>query len=165
MRNLFFIAALLCASVNIASAQVVAHDNAERDLKTVQDARSAYLKGDWAALQALLTPNAMAYGVAGRDSLTGTELIQYWKTEREPGVTVALGKGPVLPLNMADGPQKGDWVFEWNQHTTTKDGKKVVFPFHLVYSMKEGKIARLFYYYNEAAIMKQEGWKFTPPNK
>jgi hypothetical protein len=31
--------------------------------------------------------------------------------------------------------------------------------------MKEGKIARLFYYYNEAAIMKQEGWKFTPPNK
>jgi ketosteroid isomerase-like protein len=155
-----FSAPLLC------QAQTVMHPNAESNVKTVRDAQSAFLKGDWAALQALLAPNAKAYQVAGRDSLTGPELIQYWRTDRESGATVALGKGLFLPLNMPDGPQKGDWVFEWNQQAiTNKAGKKAVFPYHAVFKIKDGKIEMILFYYDAASIMKQQGWTLTPPGK
>ncbi len=168
MKKLLFLAGLLCATTNIVSAQMVAeHANAQRDLANYKAARTAYVSGDWTAYLSFFTADAMAYGVGGgQDSMKVADLVARQKTDRDKYTSVAVQNGPLLPLNVASGPQKGDWVFDWNRHTAVrKDGGKESFPYHIVCQMVDGKCRRIWYYYNEAPVMAQQGWKFTPPNK
>jgi hypothetical protein len=166
MRNLFFIAALLCASVSITSAQTVEHPNAQRDVNNFKAARTAYNTGDWTAYLSFFTADAMAYNVGGLDSIKVTDLVARQKADRDKYTSVTTGNGTILPLNVAEGRLQGDWILEWNKHTAVrKDGSKESFQYHIACQMIDGKCRRITYYYDEASLMKQQGWKFTPPNK
>lgn len=166
MRNLFFIAALLCVATNIASAQTVEHPNAQRDVNNFKAARTAWNSGDWTAYLTFFTADAMAYGVGPQDSMKVVDLVASQKASRDKYTSVTVGNGAILPLNVAEGGLKGDWILEWNQHTAVrKDGGKESFRYHISCQMMDGKCRRITYYYNEAPVMMQQGWKFTPPNK
>ncbi|MBP6811839.1 MAG: hypothetical protein KA138_09985 [Saprospiraceae bacterium] len=164
MRNLFFLAALLCAAVNIAAAQTVAHPNAQRDIDNFKAARTAWNSGDWAAYLTFFTADAMAYGVGPQDSMKVVDLVASQKASRDKYASVKVGNGAILPVNVAEGGLKGDWILEWNQHTAVrKDGGKESFRYHISCQMVDGKCRRITYYYNEAPVMRQQGWEFTPP--
>mgnify|MGYP000116379053 CR=1 FL=1 len=171
MKNTFHYSFWLFASLLFTfnfslSAQVVQHPNAERDTKMAQEARAAYVKGDWDKYKASFTANAMAYNVEGKDSMTVAEWITSSKAYRANLTSVALGDGPILPLSIAEGAFAGDWIFEWNDHSVVqKDGKKVSFLYHLVSKLKDGKIERITFYYDAARILQQQGWTFTLPAK
>jgi hypothetical protein len=159
----------LCAALLLhfsIFAQTVQHPNADRDLKLAQERRVAYNKGDWKAFEAGFTADAMAYNVNGKDSLTAAEWIVSAKADRATMKSIAIGNGPILPLNIAEGPFSGDWIFEWNDHMATyKNGKKVSFPYHIACHLKDGKIDQIRFYADGSRIMQQQGWTMTPPKQ
>ena len=167
MRKPFFLAALFCAVANIASAQaVVEHPNARRDVANFIAARTAYNSGDWDAYLTFFTADAMAYNIGGLDSIKVVDLVARQKADRDKYTSVTVGAGSILPLSVAGGREKGDWILEWNRHTAVrKDGGKESFLYHISCWMMDGKCRRITYYYNEAPVMLQQGWEFTPPNK
>ncbi|MBK8428254.1 MAG: hypothetical protein IPL27_20860 [Lewinellaceae bacterium] len=164
MRNLFFLAALLCAAVNIAAAQTVAHPNAQRDIDNFKAARTAWNSGDWAAYLTFFTADAMAYGVGPQDSMKVVDLVASQKASRDKYASVKVGNGAILPVNVAEGDQKATGFWSGTKHTAVrKDGGKESFRYHISCQMVDGKCRRITYYYNEAPVMRQQGWEFTPP--
>ncbi len=98
MRNLFFLAALLCAAVNIASAQTVAHPNAQRDIDNFKAARTAWNSGDWAAYLTFFTADAMAYGVGAQDSMKVADLVAILENRRPAAISMPVLGWATVPF-------------------------------------------------------------------
>ena len=142
---------------------VVDNPNAEADMKVLGDFVNALAAGDPAKLKSLMGDKFMMYGPSAADSSNAEQYVKGWveggfknSTDRKVGFVTQTFK--VLKGDLA-----GAWVSQWGDYTFTQEGKTIKVPFQCTARIADGKIANARIYFDNTYILKQLGYKVTPP--
>lgn len=142
------------------------YPNVQKDIKTLQSTIKAYENGNWDQLRANLDENAMIYNLGSFDSLTVDQTIEYWTKGRESAIPMIAEDGIWLGVSVSEGPRKGNWILHWGNNTLKyPDGQTISFPYHLATLMKDDKIYRIYFYYDNGRIIRSLGYSIDPPVK
>lgn len=178
-RHLFksvIISALLALSV--VSSTATAHGStADKNKELVARYLQAEHTGDVAAMDAMLTDDAVSYW--GADGASSKERMlksvkDHWDVYKYGGKhydrTRAIAV--TVPDDGKRGRTKGDWVFEWGNlaidYPASPDygpAKTATFAIHSAYLIENGKIKRIDTYFNHEDIMRQLGYKMLSPTE
>lgn len=164
---------LVCITVlipRISNAQepvvTLEFQNAAKALEVVQAYTKALQAGDVATMDALLAPGAMIYGLGGAlDSLTKAQHKEYY-TNSTNQFKHSLSQEIYLPVKVTNNWNEGEWVLSWGtntlRHKTT--GKTFNVPYHTAGVIENGKIARLYYWYDMLNVLRGQGYEVKPPS-
>jgi hypothetical protein len=131
----------------------------------------ALFSGDVPSGAAMLADNFKQYGPALADSLDRQQTIDLWNkrwSEQLSSVKYSEAEAIAITLKPETSPNNaGDWVLKWgNIKADYKDGSASInFNIHFAFKVENGKITRIFDYYNVADILTQQGFTFVPPAK
>ena len=140
------------------------YPGAQKDLSTAKATVKAYQEGNWENLRANLKEDAIIYGLGNYDSLNVDETISYWIKGRKAATPTLAEDETWITARIAEGPQKGNWVFHWGINTLTyEDGEKITFPYHVSMRMEDNKVAETHFYYDNMKIIRKMGYAISPP--
>ena len=140
-------------------------DNAMQDVEILRNYVNYIAKEDIKNMDAMLADDVMVYGLASpNDSLTKQ---QHYAANEEAFKNMDLSIGSEIYLAVETDEQApvgaGEWAFAWGQVTakdkTTKRATTV--PYHMVARIDNGKISRLFFYYDTLAFASVQGYALT----
>jgi ketosteroid isomerase-like protein len=140
----------------------------EKNKAIVEKYIQAVMSGDQKTVSELLSDDFKGYGPYQSDSTNKTqELENFSKNWNERFKTIDYKPVYSLTNTVNDGRLMGDWVLSWGTlNVSYKNGRApVTFSAHIVFKLKDGKIALIGNYWNSADIMKQQGFKFVPPEE
>jgi ketosteroid isomerase-like protein len=172
MRIFKIILALVCVMAlmpGISKAQepvvTLEFQNAAKALEVVKAYTKALQAGDVAAMDALLAPGAMVYGLGGGlDSLTKAQHKEYY-TNSTNQFKHSLSQELYLPVKVTNNWNEGEWVLCWGVNTIEHKatGKSNRIPYHTAAVVVNGKIARLNYWYDMLNLLRGQGYEVKPP--
>lgn len=142
-------------------------DNAATANELLQNYVKALQTGDVATMNAQLADNAMVYGLGGGlDSLNVAEHKEYF-TNSTSTYKHVITQDLYLPVKVTNNWYEGEWVLAWGTDTITdkKTGKSSTIPYHSANLVQNGKIIRVFYYYDMLNVLETQGYTITPPSK
>lgn len=140
----------------------------ERNKAIVEKYIQAVMSGDQKTVSELLAEDFKGYGPNRSDSTNKAQEIANFITNwNERFKTIDYQPDYSLTNTVNDGRLMGDWVMSWGTlKATYKNGRApVTFSIHTVFRLKDGKINLIRNYWNSADIMKQQGFKFVPPEE
>ena len=169
LKITFITALLLMLTPSISTAQKSTMDfeNAASITTLVSKYVTALQKGDVNTMNAELSKDAMTYGAGGGlDSLTVKQHKEYFM-ESTSKYNHAISRDIYLPVKVTDNWNEGEWVLVWGTNTVTnkKSGVIIPIPFHIAFLVADGKISKMYYFYDMLNIMSKEGWSITPPKE
>ena len=120
------------------------------------------------AMSNLLADNYKGYGPSDGDSTNKEEAIKNWKYNAEHLYeSIKYSRHFNIAVTVKEGEEAlpGDWVSNWAYLTIKyKDGRGPVHVYvNAVYKIENGKITLSRTMYNEADVLRQLGYQFTPP--
>jgi len=70
-----------------------------------------------------------------------------------------------LPIKVNNIENEGEWILFWGTNTVTdkKTGKVIPIPYHTTNKVKNGKIVKVYYYYDMLIIAQSQGFKIRIP--
>jgi hypothetical protein len=165
MKKMIFPAILLLA---LASCSKSARDTVGEQNKTlVQKYVDAIVKGDTSNLESFLAAQFMGYGPAMKDSSDRQkEIDSFKKNWRDSWSSVKFDRAAIVAFTLPPGEKNpGDWVADWATITVNykNAAPPVTFNWHGVSRVKDGKIERIFAFYDVNDILIQQGFTVTPP--
>jgi len=142
-------------------------ENGESALQLVKNYTHGLKEASPAKMSKLLAKDAMVYGLGnGMDSLTVKQHKEYFTSSFDT-YQHALSGELFLPLKVTDNWNAGEWVLAWGTNTLThkKTGKKSTVPYHSASLVENGKISRIYFYYDLLNIFETQGYTITAPSK
>ncbi len=141
---------------------VIQNPDAEADMKVVGDYVKALVSGDLDKAKTLLAPNFMGRGPSSLDSANTEKTVANWqanyKVQSDRKVGFVTQSHKVLSGNL-----KGNWVSLWGTYTFTQMEKTISIPFQYTAKVADGKIVRDLIYFDNLSVVRQLGYKLTPP--
>ncbi len=173
MKKLFITAiAIIILAVASCTPPAPAVDTVgEQNKVLVQKYFDAITTGDLTATAAMLADDYKAYGPARSDSSDRQKTLDNWKKSwDEQFSAVKYDEAVALAITVKPETNKGaagDWVLKWGSVSVDyKNGSpSVKFNLHVATRVTNGKIDRVYDYYNVADILTQQGYTFVPPVK
>lgn len=142
----------------------VNYPNVKNDIETVRATIEAYENGNWEQLRTHMNDDAMVYNLGSFDSLTVDQTVNYWTKGRESAIPKISEDGIWLGVAVSEGPREGNWILHWGNNTLTyPNGETISFPYHLATLMKDKKIYRIYFYYDNGRIIRDLGYSIDPP--
>ena len=141
---------------------IIQNPNAEADIKVVGDYVKALVSGDLDKAKSLLAPNFMGRGPSSLDSANTEKTMTNWQanykvqSDRKVGFVTQSHK-------VLSGNYKGTWVSLWGTYTFTQMEKTISIPFQYTAKVADGKIVRDTIYFDNLSVVRQLGYKLTPP--
>lgn len=126
----------------------------------------AVVKGDIKTMEELLTDDYRGYGPGIADSVNKVKEIENWKRNMDSlYVSIKYDRYGTLSTRVDSGRVAGDWVFDWARITLNYKSVEppVTFWSHAVFRIKDGKINLSRVFYDRHDILRQRGYKLTPP--
>lgn len=125
----------------------------------------ALTKGDHDVVASLLADDFISYGPKLNDSLNRMQTLEKFKQDWETIQSVSYDRYATFSTHVPEGRVAGDWVFDWGLVSFTYNNGMPSWTtwWHGVYMIKDGKIIAERGFFNEADIMQQLGFTFTPP--
>jgi ketosteroid isomerase-like protein len=158
----FSTSAIVKAQTPAYKDNVVQNPNAEADIKVVGDYIKALVSGDLDKAKTLLAPNFMGRGPSQLDSANTEKTVANWqanyKVQLERKVRFVTQSHKVL-----SGNYEGTWVSLWGTYTFTQTEKAISIPFQLTAKVADGKIVSDRIYFDNLSVVRQLGYKLTPP--
>jgi predicted SnoaL-like aldol condensation-catalyzing enzyme len=143
---------------------VIENPDAETDIKVVSDYVNALVNNEMAKAEQLLAEKYIGYGPAINDSINKQNSMDSWKeihkVRTDQKVSFVTQSFRVLQGNL-----KGDWVSQWGNYSFTQNGKTVKLPYQYTARVANGKINRSSIYFDNLSVLKQLGYKVTPPKQ
>ena len=166
MKRLLF-TLILCPTVFFAQTSTLEFKNSKTALATVQKYVKALQNGDVATMDAQLTSDAMIYNLGGAVDSTNVAGHSAYYTRSTTTNDHKFARDFYLPVKVTDSWNEGEWVLSWgtNVVTSKKDGTQIPVPFHTAAMIENGKIKRLYYFYDMLNILKNQGFIIQPPSK
>ena len=137
-------------------------DNKDEMIQKVEAFVNAGFKGDTESMKAIMSDDYYQFPPGtGEDSLSRDEALEDWKGLSEGWENLSW-KG--ISTCVRDENSGNTVVFLWGQAGGKQktSGKDVSFMNHGVYVFKEGKIFRVYSYYDTATLGRQLGMKMVP---
>lgn len=183
MKHYLFIiligGAVACTNGNSADPSAektaTANNSGEQNKSIVTKFMDAELRGDTAAMSALMTDNYIQYGLGVNDNADKAKTLagvqHHWEVYKYGGKRYKPIETLAVTTNQdgGRGRGKGDWVLLWGDLATdypsTPDyGNKAItatFAYHAAYRVTNGKIDTRTIYFNHEDIMRQLGYKMV----
>ena len=120
---------------------------------------------DTQVMSDLLADNYVGYGPSFSDSTNKEQAIANWKDVAENLYDEIEYKRTVnIAAKVTEGPHPGNFVSDWaSLKITYKDGRGPVFlNMNAIYRIENGKITLSRTFYNEADVLRQLGYDFSP---
>jgi ketosteroid isomerase-like protein len=156
---------LLSTSISNAQESTLEFENAKPATDLVINYVEALQKGDVDKMNAQLADNVFIQGLGGgTDTLNLKQHTVYYK-ESTSKYTHKISRELYLPVKVTNNWNEGEWVLSWGTNTiTNKETNNIItVPYHTASMVENGKIVRLFYFYDMLNILAKEGWAMTPP--
>lgn len=161
---------ILLLSANQLNAQgpevTLEFENAISAEQIVKNYINALQNGNVEAMNALLADDAMVYGLGGgKDSLNVAQHKEYY-TNSTAQYIHSISRDLYLPVKVNNNWNEGEWILCWGTNTVTdkKSGKQIPIPYHTANKIDNGKIVKVYYYYDMLNIGQSQGFKLTKPN-
>lgn len=140
------------------------------NMELVKKYMNAVETNDVDAMSALLADNYKGYGPSDGDSTDKKQAIENWKYNIEnlyESVKYSRFQNIAVTIKEGEEAEAGQWVSNWAYVTIKyKDGRGPVHVWlNAVYKIENGKIAHSRTFYNEADVLRQLGYEFTPAAK
>jgi ketosteroid isomerase-like protein len=113
----------------------------------------------------LLADNYVGYGPSFSDSTNKEQAIASWKDVAENLYDkIEYTRTVNIAAKVTDGPHPGNFVSDWaSLKITYKDGRGPVFlNMNAIYRIENGKITLSRTFYNEADVLRQLGYDYSP---
>lgn len=165
MKKVLLILVLLPFLAFTQESQVtIEFENGESATALIQDYVKALQNGDVNAMNSKLAESSMVYGLGGgQDSLNLKQHGDYY-TESISNYKHSISRDLYLPVKVTGNWNEGEWVLTWGLNTITnkETSIEIPVPYHTASQVVDGKITRIFYYYDMLNIMESQGFKLTP---
>lgn len=157
-------------SICIFSCGTDSADQDKANLEIVKKYLNAVETNNVEAMSALLADNYKGFGPSDGDSTNKEQAIQNWKYNIEnlyESVKYSRFQNIAVTMKEGEEAEAGQWVSNWAYVTIKyKDGRGPVHVWlNAVYKIEDGKIAHSRTFYNEADVLRQLGYEFTPAEK
>ncbi len=158
-----------CSGPAKETGNVMVSPMADQNKAIVDKYMKATMDGDTATMKDMLTDDFKDYSPVYGDS---SNKAQYMTIMENIFSTTTANYQQIaeLAINVKENKPglepAGDWVMTWGNLTANyKNGHpSATFKYHCVFLIRDGKIALTSSYYDEADLMRQEGYKFIPPD-
>ncbi|APQ15985.1 nuclear transport factor 2 family protein [Maribacter hydrothermalis] len=167
--TILFVTMALAISMSNAQDPKVSLDfnNGERATELLKKYVTALQNADVDGLAALMSENAMVYGLGGGlDSLTATEHKTYWVNSLA-NYKHNISRDLYLPVKVEDNWNEGEWLLTSGVNTleNTKTGEVTPVPYHIAAVVVDDKIAAMHYYLDYISLLTKQGYKVIPPSE
>lgn len=142
-------------------------ENSESALQLAKNYTQSLKEGNAAEMTKLLAKDVIVYGLGkGMDSLTVKEHKEYFTNSFDTYQHELSGE-LYLPVKVTENWNAGEWVLSWGTNTLTrkKNGKKSTVPYHSASLVEDGKIIRIYFYYDLLNILETQGYTIVSPGK
>jgi len=163
MKQMIFLA-IVCIGLSACTSPTEKKEN--ENLAIARKYMKAVETKDVATMDSLLADNYIGYGPSVGDSINKEDAIRNWKDNSENLYeSIVYTRHKELAVTVTEGEAIGDWVLNWAYLTLKyKDGNETVNVWvNVVYRIDKGKIVHSRTFYNEADILRQLGYNFSPP--
>ncbi len=140
-------------------------DNAMQDVEVLRNYVSYTAMGDVKKMNSMLADDVMVYGLGSpTDSLTKQ---QHFDSNAETYKNMSLSVANEIYLAVETDDQApvgpGEWAFAWGQVTANDKTtmRSTTVPFHIVARIENGKIHRMYFYYDTLAFASMRGFALT----
>ena len=157
---------LAIISIGLFACTSSADKKAKANLAIAQKYMKAVETKNVATMDSLLADNYMGYGPSVGDSINKEDAILNFKDNAENLYeSFEYTRHKEIAVTVKEGEAIGDWVLNWAYLTIKYKGGNV--PVNLwvnvVYKIENGKIIQSRTFYNEADVLRQLGYRMTPP--
>ncbi|UII79066.1 nuclear transport factor 2 family protein [Flagellimonas sp. CMM7] len=164
MKKVFLALFMIPLLVSAQESQVtIEFENGDSATALIQDYVKALQNADVNAMNSKLAENVMIYGLGGgQDSLNLKQHGDYY-TESISNYKHSISRDLYLPVKVTNNWNEGEWVLAWGLNTITnkESSIEIPVPYHTASQVVNGKITRIFYYYDMLNIMESQGFKLT----
>lgn len=155
-------------SKNKMQTEVTIGDNADANSQLLIDFSQALTDADYTKARSLVAPDFKWYGPSpmSGDSADIDKLIANWENNHKSFPMMKILNSTPLALT-SDAPNtKGDWSFVWGTYSITLPGndKPVIFPYHMVGKISQGKLGMVAEYWDKAQFIGPMGNKVVKAN-
>lgn len=140
---------------------------AKENIAVVEKYIQAVQSKDTQTISDLLADNYVGYGPSYSDSTNKEQAIASWKDVSENLYDkIEYTRTVNLAANVEEGRHPGNFVSDWaSLKITYKDGRGPVFlNMNAIYRIENGKITLSRTFYNEADVLRQLGYVWSPAN-
>jgi hypothetical protein len=163
---IFFAATIVCIYSCSAPSDKIKTENlalAKKFLHAVENK-------DAVTMDSLLADNYKGFGPSYGDSTNKEEAIKNFKYNSDNLYeSIQYSRFQNIAVTVKEGEEAlpGDWVSNWAEIAIKyKDGRGPVHVWvNAAYKIENGKIVLSRTFYNEADVLRQLGYKFTPPSE
>ncbi len=158
-----------CSGPGNGTGNIMISPMAAQNKDIVNKYMKAITASDTATMKDMLTDDFKDYGPARGDSSDKAQYMAIMENIFNSVSSTEYNQVAELAVNIKENKPglepAGDWVMTWGNLTANyKNGQPpATFKYHCVFQIKDGKIAMTSSYYDEADLMRQEGYKFIPP--
>ncbi|MEP1033070.1 hypothetical protein [Ekhidna sp.] len=182
MKNLAILSILLSVFVMIQGCQntsegadddaaegpVIYNPNSTSYIESVQQLVDAMLYGDSTALIDLTTDDFLSIYVTNpMDTASREDFIKDWISFQTSRSNQQNDRLAASSLKVNEGDYIGDWVQYWGNYSATlvDADTSLVIPYFLNLQLTNGKISRMYSYYDRVPIWQAVGYQITPPDQ
>jgi ketosteroid isomerase-like protein len=138
------------------------------DMELIESLFAAGASGDAQVMESMLHEDFVVEGPGKESRNTRQQEIDWWVNFSTQVEDFALSNKiyySIIADEMEDMPGlKGKWVFLWcdMSYRQIHDGKKIEFPLHIAFMVKEGKVVYAMRYFDQLSVNRQAGYKLVP---
>ncbi len=141
--------------------------NAGTYIASVQALVDAMLAGDSVALSELTSDDFISIFVTNpMDTASKAEFINDWVSFQTLRSNQQNERLAASALKVNEGDYIGDWVQMWGNYSATlvEQDTSVLIPYFVNLKLTDGKISRMYGYYDRVPIWQAVGYEMIPPN-
>lgn len=142
-------------------------DNGQTATKTLKKYVTALQNADVEGVAALMTKDAMVYGLGGGlDSLNTTQHKAYWVNSLA-NYKHNISNDLYLPVKVENNWNEGEWLLTWGVNTleNNKTGIITPVPYHIAAVVVDDKIAAMHYYLDYISLLTKQGYTVIAPSE
>ncbi|MBZ5856028.1 nuclear transport factor 2 family protein [Flavihumibacter profundi] len=170
MKQLIFFAVIITCLYSCSAPSAPADKIRTENLALAKKFLHAVETKDAVTMDSLLADNYKGFGPSYGDSVNKEEALKGFKYNSEnlyESVKYTRFQNIAVTVEEGEEAEPGNWVSNWAEIAIKyKDGRGPVHAWvNAVYKIKNGKIVLSRTFYNEADVLRQLGYKFTPPSE
>lgn len=153
---------------DVTEGPVVYNPNSATYIASVQEFVDAMLYGDSAALADLTSDDFLSvYMTSQLDTVSKDDFIQDWVSFQTTRTNQQNERLAASALKVNEGDYVGDWVQYWGNYSANmvEADTSILIPYFLNLKLTDGKISRLYSYYDRVPLWQAVGYQITPPGQ
>jgi len=165
MKIIKYLIIILMASPFLVSCSYKDNKSTE-NVSIVEKYISSVENLEYNTMSSLLDDDYVGLGPSINDSINKKFALLNWKENVDNLYkTIKYNRLQLVPFNIEEGFNKGEWVSAWAElYITYKSGESVVIWANTAYKLENNLIVKSFTFYNEADALEQLGFVFINPN-